>query len=62
MIQKLRKATMHPIDACHLLLALSEGVVLDASLHWFSRRIRIGKGFKVVGKFMPHGPGAISGR
>ena len=59
-IQKIGKAIMNPIVAYGLLLALLKGCAWRLRCNWFSGRIKIGKGFKVVGTFRPHGPGRLT--
>ena len=58
-IQNIGKAIRNPIGAYQLLLALSRGWAWRLRCNGLSRRIKIGKGFKVVGKFRPHGPGRL---
>ena len=59
LLRKVSKAAAKPIDTGHLLFALLKGWYWRLRCHWFSRHVRIGKGFKVVGTFRPHGPGRL---
>jgi acetyltransferase-like isoleucine patch superfamily enzyme len=59
LLRKLGKVAVKPLDVGRLFLALLKKRYWRLRCHWFSRRFRIGKGFKVVGKFRPHGPGQL---
>lgn len=51
---------MNPIAAYQPILAISRGWIWRRRCNWLRGRIRIGKGFKVVGKFRPCGPGRLT--
>jgi len=57
--RKLGKAVTHPREAWAVLLSLLRGQCWRIRCRLFSPRVRIGKGFRVVGKFLPRGPGKI---
>jgi acetyltransferase-like isoleucine patch superfamily enzyme len=58
-IQKLRKAVANPVEACRILASIIRGGYWRLRCNCLSQRIKIGKGFRVVGKFMPNGPGTL---
>ena len=58
-IRKLVKAARTPADTCRLLFAMLKGRYWRLRCFCFNRRVRIGKGFKVIGSFVPRGPGHL---
>ena len=58
-LRKVGKALAHPREACAVFLSLFRGQCWRIRCRLFSSRFKIGKGFRVVRRFVPSGPGKI---